>query len=153
MRAARWFTIVLGLLAACGADVPPGVPLFPADYRDTYVEVRDCRQSADHDLDMIRVLADPLAAAPYMARDAPIPEGAILVKEEYDFGDFDCTGPIVKFAAMRRLAPGSDPDMLDWEWQRLDAARRVVVEDAPRCVGCHTGCEPPDAYEFTCAVP
>lgn len=155
MQLAGRFSLALALLllAGCGPDAPPGVPLFPADYRDTYVEVRNCRQSADHDLDNIRVLADPLAFSPYSLRDAPIPEGAIIVKEEYDFGDIDCTGPIVKFSAARRLAPGSDPDNLDWEWQRLDASRHVIVEEAPRCVSCHTGCEPPDGYENMCAVP
>jgi len=151
--AALVFAIMLGALAGCGDDAPPGVPIFPADYRASYVEVRNCRQSADHDLHMIRVLADPLAAAPYTGRDAPIPEGAILVKEEYDFGDFDCTGPIVSFAAARKRAIDSDPDNLDWEWQRLDPARRVIVEDEPRCVGCHTSCEEPDGYDHTCAVP
>jgi hypothetical protein len=145
--------IVVALLAGCGDDTAPGEPFFPADYRGTYVEVRNCRQSADHDLHMIRVLADPLAVGPYTTRDAGIPEGAVLVKEEYDFGDFDCTGPIVKFTASRRLAPESAPDDLDWEWQRLDPSREVVFEESPRCVACHTGCEPPDGYEGTCAVP
>lgn len=127
--------------------------MFPANYRDTYVEVRDCRQSADHDLHMIRVFADPLARGPYLLRDAPTPEGAVLVKEEYDFGDLDCSGAIVKFSAARRLPADSDPENLDWQWQHLDAARNVLFEEAPRCVSCHTGCEPPDGYEHMCAVP
>ncbi len=147
------FTVMLVALAGCGDDAPPGVPIFPADYRASYVEVRNCRQSADHDLHMIRVLADPLAAAPYTGRDAPIPEDATLVKEEYDFGDFDCSGAIVSFSAARKQPVDSDPDNLDWEWQRVDSERRVVVEDEPRCVGCHTGCEGPEGYDHTCAVP
>ncbi len=145
---------ICSLLAGCPGDPPLGDPLFPADYRATYTEVRNCRQSADHDLNMVRVLADPVALAAYSDRSVPFPEGAIVMKEEFEFGDLDCTGPIQQFTAMEKLAVGEAPDLLDWHWQRIDATRHTVAEDTPRCPQCHQTCGvPPDGYDGTCTVP
>jgi hypothetical protein len=151
------FAFAVLALAACSdpPDPPPGPPaLFPVDYAESYEEVRDCRQSGDHDLNIIRILADPAALGPYLDRDAPFPVGAVVLKEEYDFTDNTCEGPIKQWTLMARLADESSPTTLDWRWQRIDAARNVVAEDEPRCYGCHTGCTA-DAggYDFTCAVP
>ena len=151
-------SVLLGvvlLAAGCGDDTMPGPdPVFPADYDMTYTEVRDCRQSGDHDLNIVRVLADPTALAAYEDRSEPFPEGAVVIKEEYEFGDIDCTGPIKQWTAMEKLPVGSAPDMLDWRWQRVDADGIVVAEDTPRCAGCHSVCGmPPDGYDGTCTVP
>lgn len=143
--------------AACGDDEthPSGPsPLFPEDYASSYVEVRNCRPSGDHDLNIIRVLADPAALDPYVNRDQPIPEGAVLLKEEYDFGETDCNAPIKQWTVMVRLAQGSSPDTLDWRWQRVDSGRQVVEQDAPRCAACHAACNAQSGgYENTCTVP
>lgn len=153
--------LLLPLLAITGTACPgddsddAGVePFFPDDYQASYVEVRNCRGSGDHDLNNIRILVDPAARAPYEERLTSFPEGAVVLKEEYDFGDTDCTGELQQWTVMRRLATGSSPETLDWSWQQVDASRRVVDEDAPRCIGCHQGCGvAPDGYEGTCAVP
>jgi hypothetical protein len=147
-----------GVLAACPTDDTSdegGVePDFPADYESSYVEVRNCRGSGDHDLNNIRILASPSALEPYQNRVEPFPVDAVVIKEEYDFGDMTCSGPIKQWTVMRRLADGSSPDTLDWAWQQVDAQRLVVDEDAPRCVGCHQSCGvEPDGYEWTCAMP
>ncbi|MBL8976398.1 MAG: cytochrome P460 family protein [Myxococcales bacterium] len=142
------------LLAACPDDEPGEQPSFPADYAASYVEVRGCRGSGDHDLNNIRILADPAALAPYQGRSAPFPVDAVVLKEEYDFGDQTCSGPIKQWTVMQRLPTGSAPDQLDWAWQRVDDQREVLDRDPPRCVGCHTGCGvAPDGYQGTCAVP
>lgn len=139
-------------LAACGGDDDGPPPRFPADYAATFVEVRDCRASADHDLRMIRVVADPAAAARYAARDADFAPGALIVKEEFEFGE-DCTGVPVQWTVMQR-ATDVDPVQLGWRWQRVDGDRTVVTEDEPRCFGCHADCGvAPDGYRGTCAVP
>jgi hypothetical protein len=148
--------LVIALFAAaCGDDDVPALdPLFPADYTATFVEVRDCRPSADHDLNNIRVLADPAALAPYRDREAPFPTGALLLKEEHDFGDTNCTGEPTQWTVMEKLADDSEPDQLDWRWQKVNLDRVVLSQDDPRCFGCHELCtEPPDSYLFTCAVP
>ena len=139
-------------MVACKEDMPPE-PVFPADYASTYTEVRDCRQSGDHDLNVVRVLADPVALAAYSDRMEPFPEGATVIKEEYDFGDADCAGPIKQWTVMQKLAEGSDPSNLDWYWERVDADRAVVEEQPPRCAACHQGCAPPEGYDGTCTVP
>lgn len=158
-------TLGLGVLLAfaglpgCGDDGDDDggagelAPSFPASYAASYVEVRDCRNSGDHELNRIRVLADPLALEPYRDRDADFPVGAVVLKEEHDFADTDCTGAPVRFTVMTRLAASSSPATLDWYWQDVDGARRVVSENDSRCVGCHTGCGvPPDGYQGTCTV-
>ncbi len=143
---------------ACGDDAGSGSdesdePLFPEDYASSYDEVRDCRPSGDHDLNNIRVLVNSEALTPYEDRTTSFPEGAIVLKEEYEFDDVECTGPIKQWTVMQRLAADSDEN-LGWSWQRVDSERNVAARDDSRCVGCHTGCgEPPDGYEGTCSIP
>lgn len=149
-----------GLLAAAcpgddaGDDDAGAEPLFPEDYEASYTEVRDCRGSGDHDLHNIRILVDPTALAPYDDRQQPFPVGAVVIKEEYDFGDLDCSGALEQWTVMQKLEPDSSPQTLDWAWQRVDAERRVVGEDSDRCISCHQGCgRPPDGHDWTCSIP
>lgn len=147
---------MLGSVSACGDDAAPRgpEPLFPADYAATYVEVRDCRSSTDHELSRVRVLADPASADAYRSRDGGFAAGDTFVKAEYDYSDTECQGEIQRWTVMVRLAEGSSPVTLDYAWQELDAQRNVVTEDDSRCIGCHTSCGvPPDGYLGTCTVP
>lgn len=146
---------LLFVLTGCLSEPDDAVePAFPEDYDLDYTEVRDCRGSGDHDLNKIRILVSPDAVGPYVDRDASFPVDAIVLKEEYDFGDVDCTGPIKQWTVMQRLEAGSSTETLDWAWQRVDFERNVVEEDTPKCYGCHQGCGvAPDGYEGTCAMP
>jgi hypothetical protein len=116
-------------------------PIFPADYRDSFVEVRDCRLAIEHGGVMIRVLANSIAAEPYRRLENPLPVGSIVVKEEYD--GVDCSDPdLFRWTAMRKEAPGFDLEDGDWSWQRLDApSRQVTCNDKGctgfPCVACH----------------
>lgn len=165
-RFRSWPTRVLALgLAGIVAGACPGddgdddgddgvEPAFPDDYEASYVEVRNCRGSGDHDLHNIRILVDPTAAAAYEGRTEPFGEGAVVMKEEYDFGDVSCSGDIVQWTVMRKLAEGSSPQTLGWAWQQVDLSRRVVAEDGQRCISCHQGCGvAPDGYDWTCSIP
>ena len=149
-RRAVWGCLWLSL--ACGDDErAKELPFFPADYAASYVEVRNCRPSGDHNLSLVRVLADPDTASAYLERDQGFEVGALLVKAEYDFADTECQGDIVRWTVMRRLLEGSSADTLDWDWQDVDAARRVASTNDSRCIGCHTGCGvPPVGYLGTC---
>jgi len=139
----RYAGVIVAALGACTTDVVE--PVFPTDY--AYTEVRDCRASADHELNKIRILADAAALGPYLERDAPFPEGAIILKEEFDFADGDCTGPVVQWTVMQRVAD-------DWYWQTVSANRTVLGEDEPRCINCHASCgREPVGYLGTCAAP
>lgn len=126
--------------------------IFPANFIETYREMRDCRFSHDHDLHYIRVLASPTAQAPYAALspDTPYPISATLVKIEYD--EEACSAP-VQYTAIRKVAVGENPDGGDWRWQRVSVEREVLDDGAPaRCVQCHTWhCAPPGGYDLTCA--
>jgi len=141
-------------LAGCPTDPPLGPAVVPPDYQDTYTEVRNCRQSGDHDLNMVRVLADPAALVAYRDRAAPFPEGAIVIKEEFEFGDATCAGSIKQITVMERVAVGSAPSLLDWHWQQLDPDLNVLSDNASRCPACHQMCGvAPDGYDGTCTVP
>lgn len=151
MRTALWIGLTFAV-GACGTDSP--APIFRTDYAASYTKVRDCRASADHDLNNVLVLADPLALEPYQMRDRPFPTGAVVLKEEYDFSDVTCTGPIKLWTVMVQLAPGSSPATQDWHWQKVDAGRGVVTDNEPRCYSCHATCGvPPDGYLGTCSMP
>lgn len=150
--------LVLAALAlqSCADDGGGGggpEPLFAADYATSFTEVRSCRSSTEHELNNIRVLADPAALAPYRDRQADFPEGALVLKEEYGFADSTCSGEVIRWTLMARLGSGSSPETLGWYWQDVDGARRVVSENDSRCVGCHQGCgDPPEGYLGTCTV-
>jgi hypothetical protein len=124
----------------------------PESYASTYVEVRDCRRSADHDLEYIRVLVDPAAVDTYQLREAPFAEGAVVVKEQYR--NEDCTD-LTRITAMRKEAAGFDPEAGDWAWQELTPDLGVNEDaDPQRCISCHTLCgAAPAGHDFTCAEP
>lgn len=153
---ASWL-LVSALSAACGDVTTPSEqtafePLFPADYAASYVEVRDCRRSGDHDLNYVRILADQAALEPYQKRSEPFPVGAVVLKVEH--ADEAC-GDITGYTAMRREETGYAPDAGDWHWQRLDRDR-VVKDDGKieRCTSCHALCGvPPDGFDWTCSIP
>ena len=146
------FGVACALCACPGEPAPPEV--FPADYAASYVEVRDCRRSGDHDLNYIRVLADPASSGPYMSRAEPFPVGSIILKEEYDFVDGECAGDISQWTVMIRLPTDSSPETLDWQWYQVSRDGDILGEDTPRCYGCHATCEPGGVgYLGTCAEP
>jgi hypothetical protein len=147
------FAALLATLG-CGDEAASALaPSFPEQYASTYMEVRDCRSSSEHEFMRVRVLADPAALQPYLGRDADFPVGSVVLKEEYDFADTACAGDVIRWTVMTRLATGSSPETLDWYWQEVDASRRVESENESRCIGCHTGCGvPPEGYRGTCTV-
>ncbi len=111
-------------------------PVFPANYRDSFIEVRNCRFSTEHDFTYIRVLANPIAAQPYVNDANPLPTGSIVVKEE--FNNPGCQGGhLVRWRAMRKEEPGFDPVDGDWHWQWVERDRSVKFDDKTTCISCH----------------
>tara|TARA_R110002096_G_scaffold44524_9_gene119887 strand:+ start:45961 stop:46428 length:468 start_codon:yes stop_codon:yes gene_type:complete len=155
MMSRRIAVLALAALSyGCSDDADSTPPLFPDDYQTSYVEVRNCRPSGDHELNNIRILAAPDALVSYRDRNENFSEGAVVLKEEYEFDDRDCLGEVKQWTVMRKLADGTDPSALDWDWQKVDGAGVVVEENTPSCFGCHTGCgSAPDGFDGTCAVP
>lgn len=139
---------------AGAADESEPEPLFPEGFADQYVEMRDCRHSHEHELRFIRVFASPSAQEPYakLSADVPYPEGALLLKVEYD--DFPCEDDaVLGYTVMQKLAPGTSADGRDWRWQKLDADRALLEDGAPfRCINCHEQhCAPPYGFDLSCA--
>src|SRR5687768_17442138 len=122
---------VLSLLVACGGEESGDPPLYPANYSSTYQEARNCRFSLDHDLMLTRITAAPDALDTYTSPDAPFAPGAIVIKEQYDGGDTDCTGPIYFITVMRRT---ESEEGLGWEWQEIDVetGRTTADQDTKR---------------------
>ncbi len=142
------------LLACSSGDEGGPAPAFPADYAASYVEVRGCRSSSDHELHRVRVLADPAAAQVYQSRAGDFAEGAVVLKEEHDFADIDCSGPVERWTVMVRRPAAEASELLGWSWQDVDASRQVTSQSASSCAGCHTACgQPPDGFQGTCTVP
>jgi len=127
------------LVAAVNATLNgcPIEPIFPANYRDTYSIVRDCRLSIEHGGVMIRVWADPTSAQAYLDEENPLPIGAVVVKEEFEGVDCLTDSELVRWRPMRKEAPGFDPEHGDWAWQWVEADRSVLLNDKTTCIGCH----------------
>lgn len=141
----------VALVTGCPTPEPPVDPIFPENYASEWTMVRDCRRSIEHDLSFVQVWADPVAAAAYTSREGTFPNGSLIVKEEFD--DPGCTD-LSGWTVMRREADFA-PAAGDWRWQEV-AADRTVVDDGSifRCFSCHEDCgEPPDGFDWTCAVP
>lgn len=149
-RALFAVTLVAALSSSCSEAAPPVEPAFPDDYRTSYTMVRDCRRSIEHDLVFVRVWADPTAAETYLSRDGSLPDGSVIVKEEFD--DEGCTD-LIGFTVMQRQQ-GFAPASGDWRWQEVTADRTVVTDGVrAECFLCHEACEPPEGFDWTCAVP
>ncbi len=131
-------------------------PIFPADYRNTFTEVRDCRLGIEHGGVMIRVLANAIAAEPYRRLQNPLPVGSIVVKEEYEGADCSNEAELTSWSAMRKESPGFDPVDGDWHWQQVAAPSRAVTCDDKRCPGfvCITCHSLPDCTvrDYMCTV-
>jgi hypothetical protein len=76
------------------------------------------------------------------------------LKEQYDESDTTCSGQILEYTVMQKLAPGSSPATLDWTWQKADENVNELTTDLQKCIACHTMCGVgPDGYAGTCTVP
>ena len=115
----------------------PVEPVFPANYRDTYTEVRDCRFSIEHGGVSIRVLTNSIATQPYLANANPLPVGSVVLKEEFNAPDCSNDADLIQWRVMRKEAPGFDPQDGDWHWQMVDDDRKVVFDDKSTCTTCH----------------
>ena len=116
-----------------------GCPIFPADYRSSYTEVRDCRNSIEHGGVSIRVLTNEVATRPYLDGANPLPEGSVVIKEEFDGPDCE-DDELVRWRVMRKEEPGFEIDG-DWSWQWVDRGGRVVFNDKATCIVCHQEAE------------
>ncbi len=153
--------LLAGLLVSCGGDdgtsPPPAEdPLFPADYLQTYTEVRNLRTSSNHDGSNLDVAAIRVHCSPGAAADAyvngvyPLPEGCVLVKTEYA----DPIGStVVGYTVMQKRAPGTAPFSGNWYWQEADRDRKVIQSgQIETCIACHTT-NSDCSEDFTCTLP
>ncbi len=126
-------------LEACEVAPEADAALFPPDYTKTYREVRSCRVSVDHNLNAIRILADPVGYDTYLQRQAPFPVGSTILKEEYS--DLGCT-QLLYWTVGRKEAAGYDSANGDWRYQQVRPDRSVIFDGVPvSCVaGCHAIC-------------
>ncbi|HEU5311264.1 MAG TPA: cytochrome P460 family protein, partial [Candidatus Eisenbacteria bacterium] len=125
--------------------------ILPSDYLSTYVEVRDCRFSLEHGGVYIRVLTNPEAAQLYRDDAEQLPVGTVVVKEEFSDGHCE-QNEIVRYRAMRKEAPGFDPEDGDWHWQFLTPRMEVAEDTKASCISCH---RQPDCVrrDFMCTLP
>ena len=150
--------VALATGAGCGdsapAAPPPGPSLLPADYAQTFTQVRDCRSSIEH-LPYILVKTPAALVERYNNGPFPFEVGSLIVKEE--FSDRGCTA-LTGYTLMRKEAPGYDARFGDWHWQRLDAAGKVVHDGKGDgalavCANCHLVTAACKVRDFTCTEP
>jgi hypothetical protein len=154
--------VVTGIAAALAAaltgcaEVDSFQPhqVIPPDYRTTFVQVRSCRSSVEHDLVHILVRTSPEVAPVYETGPLPFAPGTVIVKEEYS--DSRCS-QLTAYTVMKKEKPGTDPAGGDWRWYKVDNLDRILLQGAgtKRCSSCHAnncgGSHP--ARDFTCALP
>jgi len=116
---------------------PALTPIFAASYRNNFVEVRSCRFSIEHGGVAMRVLANPIGAAAYLAEANPLPVGSIVIKEEYNNADCSDDAKLVRWAAMLKRSPGFDAEHGDWHWQWVNRNRTVAADGKASCIACH----------------
>jgi len=141
MRA--WVILAATSFIGCDPDDAPR-SLLPADWETSLVSLRGCRQGPEHDLEYVRLLADPGSAADYDrcavpdgTCTTPFAEGALFVKPQY--ADAGCT-ELVRFSLAKK--DGDFAASGGWRWQELDAAGEVKLDGAlQRCAHCHASCE------------
>lgn len=152
----------LVLAGGCGDEDPGPPPVFTLEEveRD-FVEVVECRPSHEHDLNHVRVFADPEAAEIFVRCVLTglggrcdvdrFDTGARFVKYEYQFADCE-PDDLVSYTTSLRLEDGAYPEGLDWHWQRLTPAMEVVEDGAPdRCLQCHINhCREPYGLDLRC---
>ncbi len=127
-------------------------PFFPANYREAFTEVRDCRNSNGHSA-TIRVYVNAIGVEAYLANANPLPVGTIVIKEEFDGTSCSDDAELVFWRAMMKESAGFDPDDGDWRWQMVSAPDRdVVLDTKASCIACHSS---PDcvARDYMCTVP
>lgn len=126
--------------------------IVPADYRDTFRVVRECRTSIEHGA-TIRVYVNEIGADGYLNDVDPLPEGTIVVKEEFKGATCDNDAELEFLSAMLKREPGFDAEDNDWQWQEIAAKERMVtLDDKATCISCHRAKECV-ARDYMCTVP
>jgi hypothetical protein len=141
--------LLLLLVGACfKQDKNQSSQILPLSYPTGYSPVRNCRPIQGHTSNYIIVRATSDVGALYNAATGPLPQGSLLVAEEYDKAD--CTS-LTGYTLMFKDAFTDPPTAEAWHWQRLDY-QRDVLEDGrvPSCILCHTGC---NRNDYTCSPP
>jgi hypothetical protein len=143
--------------------------LVPSDWEDSLVEMRDCRQSIDHQLEFVRLLVSENVAPDYercVTRgecDEPFEAGSLFLKPQYR--DADCKD-LVQFTLSKREQRVSRPGTEGWRWQVVRADGNVELDavapndtapndtatndTAASCTSCHSQCD--GSFDLRCAM-
>ena len=141
--------LFLLLVGACfKQDKNQTSQILPLAYPTGYSPVRNCRPIQGHTSSYIIVRATSDVGAPYNAATGPLPQGSLLVAEEYDKAD--CTS-LTGYTLMFKDAFTDPPTAEAWHWQRLDDQRNVFEDGRVQgCISCHTSC---NRNDYTCSPP
>ena len=147
-RLARWSLAIVPVgvtlisLGCPGTTTPPPPDeqdiIFPENFRESFTVVRDCRNSIEHEA-TVRVWINAIGEAGYLDDAATLPEGTIVIKEEFAAGA-DCDDADLAFwSVMRKEPAGFDPAANDWRFQEVAAPnRRISLDGKSTCIDCHT---------------
>lgn len=154
------------VVSACGGDDADDIIFEIEAVERDFEEVVPCRWSHEHELNHVRVVADPESARIFtecvltgLGEECELdgepvegfPVGSLFVKYEYD--DEGCQDEdFVQYTASLRLEDGSFDEGWDWLWQRVSPDMDLLEDGAPfRCLDCHIDhCESPDGLDLRC---
>ena len=115
----------------------------PEDFRATYEQLHECKQSAHPAADYVITWLSPDALPIWEAvqageTDADFEVGAISVKSQYS--DSSCS-ELTGYTLMEKVSTESDAPRGGWKWQFTNEYGECSNCDAgDGCVSCHTGC-------------
>lgn len=134
-------------------DYVCGDPLFPPDFLDSYILVRDCRFSSDHNLSRVRVYVDSTGAQSYLNGNYPLPVGTVSVKVLTPGDNEQCEGEVLEWVVMLKGPAGTAPSTNDWIWQSVNPNRSVRLSGQleGECIACHEDCT--KGRDYMCTDP
>ncbi len=128
------------LISACDEETVAGVS---TNFREDYIQLHECKQSAHPAADYIVTWLSPDALPVWEALkegnlDQDFEEGAISIKAQYT--DDTCSS-LDSYTIMTKTSTASDAAHGGWRWDYANQDFECINCDAgASCAGCHSGC-------------
>lgn len=119
-----------GVVSGCGYG-HDAASYFSENWETDYVEIEACKVTAHPRGGYIRTMLSPEAQTAFCAGD-PLPDGTVIVKEQWDEDPGCAPGSWDLFTVMKKNGDS-------WDWQTVGGGGGVVGTSGPNasCSNCH----------------